>query len=48
MPVEAAEGGEHLTAEAAVVHLGLTSWVARVGSGLDLVVTPQVTGKFFQ
>ena len=48
VPVEAAEGGQHLTAEAAVIHLGLASWVAGVGSGLDLVVTPQVTGELLQ
>ena len=48
VPVEAAEGGQHLTAEAAVIHLGLASRVAGVRSRLDLIVTPQVTGELLQ
>ena len=45
VPVEAAEGGQHLTAEAAVVHLGLAGGVGGVGRRFDLVVTSEVTGE---
>ena len=48
VPVQAAEGGEHLAAQAAVVHLGLASRVAGVGSGLHFIVAPQVTRELFE
>ena len=47
VPVQGAEGGEHLTAEAAVVDLGLAGWVRGVRGWFDLVVTSQMTCKLF-
>ena len=45
--VQGAEGGQHLPAEAAVVHLGLPRGVRGVRGGFDLVVTPEMTGELF-
>ena len=47
VPVQGAEGGEHLTAEAAVVDLGLAGWVRGVWGRFDLVVTSEMTGEVF-
>ena len=47
VPVQGAEGGQHLPAEAAVVHLRLTGGVRGVRRWFDLVVTPKMTGEVF-
>ena len=47
VPVQGAEGGQHLPAETAVVHLGLAGGVRGVRGWFDLVVTPQMTCKLF-
>ena len=47
VPVQGAEGGQHLPAEAAVVHLRLTGGVRGVRGRFDLVVTPEMTCKLF-
>ena len=47
VPVQGAEGGQHLPAETAVVHLGLPGGVGGVRGGFDLVVAPEMTGELF-
>ena len=47
MPVQGAEGGQHLPTETAVVHLGLPGGVGGVGRWFDLVVTPEMTSEVF-
>ena len=45
VPVQGAEGGQHLPAETAVVHLGLAGGVGGVRRWFDLVVAPEMTGE---
>ena len=47
VPVEGAERRQHLTAQAAVVNLGLTGGVTGIRVRLDLIVTPDVCGEIF-